>query len=728
MLLLTSAVTGGGLAAVSSAGDGSAPSAESGDARPIGNASASESRTFAVDTAAAAELRDPVERVRKSVTASGGSATAAGTDAVFASAPANITAVQELRLTPDEPGEITVVQRYRVPDRVSSLKPELPEDVTVTGTTGFSRGEGTVYEWDGNTSNPSLTFAMDVNETVDLAGPEGARGRYLFVDAGEWALFRRPAVPTSWSWSGSAPVGITREPRAAGEGHVGEWFAYLGGVATRERTADGQRFELVVPERATLTESPEAILDSLAAASDRMRVGDRDRVVTAFAAPTTSVGWGVRGLQYGDSDMWVRDAEPLATAENTWLHEYVHTRQGYETTPSARWTNEAFATYYAALLALEQGHVGFPAFREALRPGTARPQSDAVMTEPRSWVNAANYLKGSLVAGDADLRIRLATDGTRSLQAVFSAMNAHAGPVDARVVFDSVGAAAGPETARAVATYASTERTPDLWSAGTHAEAFGSTPALVEVGVSPDPDALAVSGPYRNVTRSGSDLTLYTGETLAVTGTVTNAGGATGEYEARFVVDGSVAATEAGTVAPGERVTHRFERTFDETGEHTLAVGGDSVTVEVYDPARATVTGLSANRTELSEPGGVAFTATVSNTHGVPARGNVSLRGPDGPIIDRRVALGPGENRTLTGVARLDRGEYNFTLGDADPLVVTVGNVGDGGSGDGGDGEGDGDGGGSDDGGTSGFGSGFGPVAALAGLLGALALLARRRE
>ncbi|ELZ22237.1 glycyl aminopeptidase [Halosimplex carlsbadense 2-9-1] len=710
VLLLTSAVTGGGLAAASPSENGSVSSAE--------NGAESEPRQFAADTAPSAGPGEPAERVRKSVTASGGSASAVGTDAVFERAPANVSAVQELRLTPEEPGEITVVQRYRVPDRVSSLKPQLPEGVTVTGTTGFSRGNGTVYEWDGNASNPSVTFAMEVNQTTDLSGPEGAQGRYLFVDAGEWALLQRPAVPTSWSWSGAAPVGITREARTAGEGYVGEWIAYLGAVATRERTAHGQRFELVVPERASLTESPDAILDSLAAAGDRMRVGDRDPVVNVFAAPTTTVRWGVRGLQYGDRDMWVRDAEPLSTAENTWLHEYVHTRQGYEAAPSARWTNEAFATYYAALLALQQDRVDFAAFRETLRPGTARPQSDAVLTEPRSWVNAANYLKGSLVAGDTDLRIRQATDGAQSLQTVFSAMNAHSGPVDARAVFESVGAVGGPEVRRATVTYAGTERTPDLWSAGTHAEAFASAPALVEVGIATEPDALAVSGPYRNVTRSGSEVTLYTGETLRMTGAATNAGGSAGGYEARFVVDGAVAATESGTVAPGERVTYGFERTFDEAGDYTLAVGGDRVTVEVYEPAPATVTALSANRTELSGPGAVAFAATVASTHGVPARGNVTLRGPDGAIIDRRVALGAGENRTLSGVARLERGEYNFTLGTADPLIVTVGDVGE---------QGDDSGTEGDEGGSSGLGPGFGPVGALAGLLGAAALLARRR-
>ncbi|MFC7138863.1 CARDB domain-containing protein [Halosimplex aquaticum] len=681
------------------------------------NGSVAEPPRFASDTTGPGA---PPQRVRKSVTESGGSASAVGTDDVFDAAAANVTATQEFRLTPEKRGEVTVVQRYQVPDRVAALKPRLPEDVTVTATKGFSHAEGTTYEWDGNTSAPQITFTLRVNETRDLAGPEGARGRYLFVDAGEWALFRKPSIPTSWSWRGAEPIGITRESTTAGPGHVGEWMAYMGTVQTYERRAHGQRFQLVVPDRAALAESPDSILDTFAASADQLRVGDRDDEVVAFAAPTTTVQWGVRGLQYGDSDMWIRDAEPLATAENTWIHEYVHTRQDFETASSAKWTTEAFATYYAALLAMEQGHADYDAVRDVFRQGTRQPQSDAVLTDPSTWTNAANYLKGSLVAADTDRRIRLATDQSRSLQAVFSTLNAHPGPVDQRAVFESVGTVAGPEVRRAAVTYASTARTPDLWSRAAHGEAFGSTPARVGIGLADAPDALAVGGPYRNASLDGPDVALFAGETLTVTGAVTNTGDAAAEYEARFVVDDRVVATEAGTIRPGERVTHAFERTFTEPGEHTLAVGSDEVTVEVHDPASATVTDFSANRTALSAPGAVTFTATVSNTHDVPARGNVTIRGPNGPIIDRDVALGPGESRTVSGVARLGRGEYEFTVGDADALTVTVGQtVGDGGGG-GGSGQ-DGD------GGSTGFGPGFGPVTALVAVLAALALLGRRR-
>ncbi|WP_415381062.1 hypothetical protein [Halosimplex sp. TS25] len=660
----------------------------------------------------------PSERITRSVTDSGGSASAVGTDDVFDAA-ANVTATQELRLTPETRGEITVVQRYEVPDRVAALKPRLPEDATVTETAGFSKGEGTTYEWDGNTSAPRITFTMEVNETRDVTGPEGARGRYLFVDAGEWALFRKPSIPISWSWRGPEPVGITRDSTTAGPGHVGEWIAYMGTVETHERRAHGQRFRLVVPDRAALAESPDAILDTLAASADQLRVGDRDDEVVAFAAPTTTVQWGVRGLQYGDSDMWVRDAEPLATAENTWIHEYVHTRQDFDTDPSAKWTTEAFATYYAALLAMDQGHVDYGAVRDVLRQGTHRPQSDAVLTDPSTWANAANYLKGALVAADTDRRIRLATDQSRSLQAVFSAMNANPGPVDHRTVFETVGTVGGADVRRAAVTYARTERAPDLWTNAAHREAFGSTPARVEIGLADDPDAVAVGGPYRNASLEGSDLTLFAGETLRLTGAVENTGDATAEYEARFAVDERVVAAESGTIRPGERATHAFERTFAEPGEHTLAVGSDEVAVEVHEPASTTVTALSANRTALSAPGAVAFTVTVSNTYDVPARGNVTVRSPDGAIIDRRVALGPRENRTVSGVARLARGEYDFTVGDADTLTVTVGQGGDGsqdGSGDGGNG------------GSTGFGPGFGPLTALVAVLVALALLDRRRD
>ncbi len=739
LLVLAGAGAGSGVVAADTNGESTGAVAETAAVASAGNGSdgghgrfAAESGAFAGGHAAfAADTvgpRAPSAEATASVTEAGGSASAVATDDVFDAATANITAAQEFRLTPETRGEITVVQRYRVPERVAALKPRLPEDATVTGTEGFSRGEGTVYEWDGNTTEPRITFTMRVNETRDLAGPEGARGRYLFVDAGEWALFRKPSIPTSWSWRGAEPIGISRESTAAGPGHVGQWIVYMGSVETHERRANGQHFRLVVPDRASLEESPEAILDTLAASSDQLRVGDRDEDVVAFAAPTTSVEWGVRGLQYGDRDMWVRDAEPLATPENTWIHEYVHTRQDFDANASARWMTEAFATYYAALLAMEQGHANYDGFRDVLRQGTNRPQSDAVLSDPSTWANAANYLKGGLVAADLDRRIRLATDQSRSLQAVFSAMNGHPGAVDHRAIFESVGTVADPSVRQAGVTFASTERTPDLWSKAAHREAFGSTPARIEIGLSTDADALAVAGPYRNATLDRSDPALFAGETLRVTGVAANTGDATGEYEARFVVDDRVVDSESGTVRPGERASHTFERTFTETGEHTVAVGGDEVTVEVHDPASTTVTGFAANRTSLSSPGAVTFTATVSNTHAVPARGNVTVRGPDGPIIDRTVSLGSGENRTLSGVARLDRGEYEFTVGDADTLTVTVGQTGGGANGNGasGDGQNGGDGGNGD--GSTGFGPGFGPLTALLAVLATMALLGHRRD
>jgi hypothetical protein len=571
---------------------------------------------------------------------------------------------------------------------------------------------------------------MTVNETRDLSGPEGARGQYLFIDAGDWALFRQPSVGTSWSWRGAEPVGLTREATTEGPGYTGDRMVYMGEVRTHERTAHGQRFELVVPERASLAESPGAILDSMAAASDQLRVGDRDDEIHAFAAPTTtSVQWGVRGLQLGDRDMWVRDLESLSTAGNTWLHEYVHTRQDYDTTASAEWTAEAFATYYAAHLAMEQDLTDYDGLREVLRRGTARPQSDAVLTEPASWVNAANYRKGSLVAADIDRRIRLATEQSRSLQAVFSRLNAHQEPVDERTVFGSVGAVADSEVRRAAVTYAGTERTPKLWSQADHAEAFGSTPARVETGLSDESNAFAVGGPFRTGSLDRSTPTLYAGETLTVVGAVSNTGDAASEYEIRFVVDGRVVATESGTIQPGERVTHQFERTFEQTGERTVAVGSDEVTVAVHEPGRTNVSALSANRTQLADAGAVEITATVTNPNDIPARGSVRLGGPDGPVVDRQVALGAGENRTVSGVVRLSRGTYEFTIGDADTLTVTVGGTGSD-AGDGSDGsEGanqDGEA-GQGDGGSSGFGPGFGPLATLVAVVAGLVLLGRRR-
>lgn len=79
-------------------------------------------------------------------------------------------------------------------------------------------------------------------------------------------------------------------------------MAYLGEYSERIHTANGQRFRLIVPERADLREQPTALFNSLSAASDQLRVGNRDEEVVMIATPTANIDWGIRGLQSGPAE------------------------------------------------------------------------------------------------------------------------------------------------------------------------------------------------------------------------------------------------------------------------------------------------------------------------------------------------------------------------------------------------------------------------------------------
>jgi PGF-CTERM protein len=295
-------------------------------------------------------------------------------------------------------------------------------------------------------------------------------------------------------------------------------------------------------------------------------------------------------------------------------------------------------------------------------------------------------------------------------------MNAHQDPVDAETVLSAVETTAGPDARETAAGLTTTETAPDVWSRSAHVEAFGEAPARIAVGFAEAP--FAASGPYRNATVAATDsarreptVALYAGETLTVTGRAENGGEAAGEYQVRFGVDGRVVDSASGSLQPGDAATHTFARTFATAGQRVVSVGAEEVTVSVREPAQATVTGLAANRTTISGGGAVELTATVENSYDVPAVANLSLSGEMGTVFDRRVSLGPGETRTVSSSVTLSEpGEYSFAFGEQ-RVVVTVERAASG-----------------DVDGSSGVGPGFGPLAAVVGLLVAAARLARRRR
>ena len=571
---------------------------------------------------------------------------------------------QELRLTPRRPGEITVVLQYGTPANLVELETTLPSDATVTATDGFSRDdEG--YVWDGETADPSVTYRLPANRTRDRSGPR-SDGDYLFADPGPWALVKIPQFSASWTWRGGDRVTAVRRTTVPGEGVAGDRMAFLGAHTERRRTANGQTFRLVVPEQASLASSPEDILDSVADASERLRVGTPDDSVVMIAAPTT-VEWSVFGLQNGESDFWVRASERVDSANNVWLHELVHTRQEYERTAGTRWFTEGSAVYYAALFTFQQGRVGFDGFSDRLRAGE---RQSVVLSNPDMWSNDAPYRKGALVAGDIDRRVRLASDGG-TLQSVFRALNAREDGATAAEFREIVARASNESVAATTDRHTTTTDSPSMWSSQAHERAFDTAIARLIHEFPRDGSSQHVDGPYRNGTVDGTPVRLATGERLTLDATVTNDGTAAGRYDTRLLVSGVSVDRYRGTVDPGGQTTVPVSHTFRAPGNHTLSFGGARRSVVVRDPVPPTVVGLNATPANPTVGDTLTLAVTVRNGGPVVAVGNVTLGQNGTAVATERVVLTPGERGRLTFQRPVrESGTYRFTVANRTTSVT----------------------------------------------------------
>lgn len=650
-----------------------------------------------------------------------------GADAAQASHTSTITQTTTLSLTPETAGEIAATVRYDLPESVTALSVTAPSSQRVAAASGFTRADGNRYEWDGETESPSLTLRVPANRTftgsraldavrvrdggVTLTGPHSARtgsvvnapgpdatestagrdggdrsraadtadgaasreGAYSFVDTGAWAITPIPQFGTHWSWRGVEHVGLERRTAVDGSGVAGTAMAYLGPHETYERRAHGQRLRLVVPAAASLRESPESVLDALADASGAMTGGARDAEVRVVAAPT-SVNWGPSGLEYGGSDAWVRADSRLDVPENVWLHEYVHTRQAYTPTNATKWTLEGGAEYYAGLLTFQQGRVTYEEFRSYLARGTRDPSAGAVLAEPTTWRGLANYLKGALVVGTLDRRIRTATDAEHSFDAVLARLNADDDRVTQAEILDAVAAAGDDATRDAAARYTETDAVPEAWSYAAHEWAFGESPPRMAFAL--DGDALAAHGPWRNASLdvATGTTTLATGETLDLNATVTNHGEHAGAYEATLRRNGTVVAEAGGRLDGGASTRVSLDATLTEADDYVLDLGYREIEIEVARPATPVVRSLSVNRSAVNASQPVEVTVAVANPSSHPANATYAIT-----VDGRRTGmwtpyLAPNESVTGTFTVTFDSGgTHTVRVGERNATVEVSG-------------------------------------------------------
>jgi hypothetical protein len=324
----------------------------------------------------------------------------------------------ELSLTPTSVGSLSVRVELEIPDQVTGLEITVPTVSTGVATTGMTRTDAVTYQWDEQTSRPQISLTVPENAPSD--DPHG--GIYV-ADAGDWAVVEAASTgAASWQYRGGSPT-FTRTVHVAGEGVVSPdgAVAYLGPHDEYRDTTGDQTTRLVVPTASNLSPQPSVVLAGLDNATDALDVGALSPEVVAIALPTTKTEWGALGRQAGDDGFWVQADASMTTPNNTWFHEYVHTRQSFGWTDETRWLVEATANYYAGLLSFNLGYTAGDEFRRHV--ATDR-DSDAVLSAPNQWPSRHTpYSKGMRVLAALDHRIRTATDGTRSFIHVFRSMN-----------------------------------------------------------------------------------------------------------------------------------------------------------------------------------------------------------------------------------------------------------------------------------------------------------------
>ncbi|QLD85278.1 hypothetical protein HWV23_05900 [Natronomonas halophila] len=556
--------------------------------------------------------------------------------------------------SPDS-GTVDVRTQATVPTGITSLQITIPEGTDVYETNGFqqSASDPNTYEWTRETDQPSLRYAYEGNDTVD----RGQGSEYVYAVTDEWAIVRTPNIGVQWS---GVQAEVDRTYTVDGEGIAGSHMAYLGPYTEHDRTAAGQRFRLIVSDHSDMRESPDDVLDAFEASSRRIVGGERDAEVLVFTVPST-VDWAATGLQRGDSDMWVRDVERLDTPSNTWVHEYVHTRQDYDRTEKTRWTIEGMANYYAALISYEQGYIDYEDFRRAMKDGTTDRYDDVQLTDPATWEGTrGNYKKGALVFGHLDRRLR--TDADSSLDAAIREFNQPNEELTQQTFLDAIEQAGNVDIRSDAERFTQTTDTPPVWSREEHVAAFGG-PQMRYAFV-----GFGVDGPYR--TTALDEPRIVTGETLRPTVRIRNVGSQEGDFTAEFTVDGETVATETGTLAPDEETTVEFSRAFDATGDYAISVGGATDTVTVEAPADPVVTGLSVAPTDAALGEQVTIEATVESSADRPAAGNVEFS-VDGQRIDAKAVEIDDGTTTVATTTRFDSpGEYTVAAGDRSTTVT----------------------------------------------------------
>lgn len=339
----------------------------------------------------------------------------------------------------------------------------------VTATEGFDRSGRAVYDWDGETNDPTVTLSVDyagipeslpagvVHEDwlvgvsygfrLEWDGGDGDGGGELFMEE----------TGTRSGWSARAEGGVIAP----------ELFVYFGEYETVDLDADDERVRVVVPAAADVDRADLELTGQTAAAFPV----DPNAGVTTVGLVVPAVGTEgydgvvVNSWQYTDGLGTADRGEAFLAVEGSgprvWLEEYLHTQQSFSATHDMGWLHDAVVGYYKRYYQYRFGDRPYEWFVNWMT--NPRATSDATLHDPGSWDSLRpRYQKGPKVIAYLDWRIRELTDGERSFADVQRRLNDQEGTVGLPEFKDSVaGVVGGDELDDEIDRYVTTDAFPN---------------------------------------------------------------------------------------------------------------------------------------------------------------------------------------------------------------------------------------------------------------------------
>lgn len=275
------------------------------------------------------------------------------------------------------------------------------EIVTLSGFTNATAG-GKVLRWDTrteSTNHPSITYRQPPQGGVSDQGITVSNESYL--------LTTLPNTRYNVSYD-VHPNGTTQLTPQLTQNYV-----YIGNYTTVTRSNGCHDIRLVIHPDANLEGHLSEYTSLLQWSDQHYPVGHRYERVSGFIVPT-----GLPGLNKGIADGPVFVAQTNLTFlsfEEVVTHEYVHTRQSGTTDSSMKWWTEASAMYYGYRLPYEQEMHTPAEYNQNVVEYYNKAPWYRLGNDENVKNRQAHYTWGSVTLARLDQRIRVATDGNRSL-------------------------------------------------------------------------------------------------------------------------------------------------------------------------------------------------------------------------------------------------------------------------------------------------------------------------